>query len=58
MSTPMSPRKLDHQVMVRVSDALYLEAQKLADKEDRPLSYLIRRGLEREVQRLRKKGAK
>jgi predicted transcriptional regulator len=27
--------------MVRVSDALYVEAQKLAEAEDRPLSYLI-----------------
>jgi hypothetical protein len=49
----MSPRKLDHQVMVRVSPDLYAEAQKLAVKEDRPLSYLIRRGLEREVARLK-----
>jgi predicted transcriptional regulator len=54
----MIPRKLGHQVMVRVSDALYVEAQELADAEDRPLSYLIRRGLEREVERLRAKGKK
>jgi predicted transcriptional regulator len=46
-------RKLDHQVMVRISPELLSEAQALAEKEDRPLSYLIRRGLEREVARLK-----
>jgi hypothetical protein len=41
---------LEHQVMVRLSADLFAKATQLAQAEDRPLSYFIRRAVKQDVE--------
>jgi hypothetical protein len=47
---------LEHQVMVRLDSETFAQAMKLAQSEDRPLSYFIRRAVKNEVERLERRG--
>jgi hypothetical protein len=47
---------LEHQVMVRLDSETFAQATKLAQSEDRPLSYFIRRAVKNEVERLERRG--
>jgi predicted nucleotidyltransferase len=47
-----SAMALEHQVMVRLPADVFEAIKQLSEKEDRTISYVIRRAVKRDVQRL------
>lgn len=55
MTPPLREKSLEAFVGFRIPAKLKADLEKLAEKQDRPLSYVIREALEAHVARARKK---